>query len=275
MIMIITQFSAGPSTGSTLVRSIVDSVDDSFVYVQYLPINRVLSDTEYKASLRSVHLGIQIIQPRFILSLDDDYMKYMPPNIYDRYKSKFFIANKGLATVGKPSCELIEDMANRTYNRNVPIYILRDDNAAHIESSRALGACLKDKGHEVTSFQANTLSDLKKDLFDISNQSPGYLISLVNTVSDTEFNVPVGLDAINRLIIRINTKHIDFGFVRATDNLSVVIVPSLAGFGGDEKSLPWIRSTPRLYVSTRRLDDLGGSLIYKNMFQNISGVLDE
>lgn len=94
-VMIVTQFSAGPTLGSTLIRSVVDSIDERFVVVQYLPISRVLSDTEYKASLRTMQLVIQITKPRMILSLDDDYLKYMPPNIYGPYKDKFYIANRG------------------------------------------------------------------------------------------------------------------------------------------------------------------------------------
>ncbi|QZE56975.1 hypothetical protein MPK67_gp102 [Erwinia phage pEa_SNUABM_32] len=273
--MLVTQFSAGPSLGSTLIRSVVDSIDDRFVVVQYLPISRVLSDTEYRASLRSMQLVVQLTKPRMILSLDDDYMKYMPPNIYDVYKDKFFIANKGLATVGKPSCDLINLMAARTYQADAPVYILRDDNAAHIESARALGSCLKDYNHDVSYFSASTVADLKAALFEIEGKDKGILISLVNTVSDTEFNRPVGLDAINRLFRSINRKHIDVGFVRANKNLSIVIVPTLGGLDRNEKTWTNIRTSPRLYVLVDRLDKLDGSLVYKNMFSEISGVLEE
>lgn len=273
--MIVTQFSAGPTIGSTLIRSVVDSVDERFVFVQYLPINRVLSDTEYKSALRSVQLVIQLIKPRLILSLDDDYMKYMTPSVYEQYKTKFVIVNKGLATVGRPSCELIDRIAKRTYQPDAPIYILRDDNSAHNESARALGACLKEFGHDVDQYQANTLAELKTNLFDISSKPKGFLISLINTVSDTEYNVPVGLDAINRLIIKINKRHIDVGFVRAQSNLSLVIVPTVGGIDANEKVWSDIRTTPHLYVSPQRLDNLGASLVYKNMFQEIGGVLDK
>ena len=273
-LMILMQFSAGPSIGSSLVRSIVDNGDDRFVFVQYLPINRALSDTEYKAALRSVHLVIELIKPKTILSLDDDYMKYMPPNIYSIYKDRFVLANKGVASVGHPSCELIQRMAERIHEPGTPIYILRDDNVSHIESSRALGQCLRDLGHEVTHMQATTLSELRTELFSVAAKPRGILISLVSTVSDTEFNVPVGLDAINRLIIKINKKHIDIGFVRATNNLSIVIIPSLDNLRSDSR---WdkIRTTPRVYVSTDRLDEVNGDLVYKNMFQDISGVLSK
>lgn len=273
--MIVTQFSAGPTLGSTLIRSVVDSIDDRFVVVQYLPISRVLSDTEYKASLRSMQLVIQLTKPRMILSLDDDYMKFMPPNIYEQYKDKFTIANKGLATVGKPSCDLINLMAQRSYQADAPVYILRDDNVAHIESARALGACLKDYGHDVSYFAASTVGGLKSDLFDIATKDRGILISLVNTVSDTEFNRPVGLDAINKLFRSINRKHIDIGFVRANRNLSIVIVPMLGGLDRNEKTWANMRTAPHLYVLPERLDKLGGSLVYKNMFSEISGVLEE
>lgn len=274
-LMIVTQFSAGPTLGSTLIRSVVDSIDDRFVVVQYLPISRVLSDTEYRASLRSMQLVVQLTKPRMILSLDDDYMKYMPPNVYDVYRDKFFVANKGLATVGKPSCDLINMVAQKTYQSDAPVYILRDDNVAHIESARALGACLKDYGHDVSYYSASTVGDLKADLFDIEGREKGFLISLVNTVSDTEFNRPVGLDAINRLFISINRKHIDIGFVRANRNLSMVIVPMLGGLDRNEKTWANMRTSPRLYVQAERLDKLDGSLVYKNMFAEIGGVLEE
>lgn len=274
-LMIVTQFSAGPTLGSTLIRSVVDSIDDRFVVVQYLPISRVLSDTEYKASLRSMQLVVQLTKPRMILSLDDDYMKFMPPNVYEQYKDKFTIANKGLATVGKSSCDLINLMAQRTYQADAPVYILRDDNVAHIESARALGACLKDYGHDVSYFAASTVGGLKSDLFDIATKDKGILISLVNTVSDTEFNRPVGLDAINKLFRSINRKHIDIGFVRANRNLSIVIVPMLGGLDRNEKTWANMRTSPHLYVLPERLDKLGGSLVYKNMFSEISGVLEE
>ena len=273
--MIVTQFSAGPTLGSTLIRSVVDSIDDRFVVVQYLPISRVLSDTEYKASLRSMQLVVQITKPRMILSLDDDYMKFMPPNVYEQYKDKFVIANKGLATVGKSSCDLINMVTQRTYQADAPVYILRDDNVAHIESARALGACLKDYGHDVSYFAASTVGDLKSDLFDIESKDKGFLISLVNTVSDTEFNRPVGLDAINKLFRSINRKHIDIGFVRANKNLSMVIVPMLGGLDRNEKTWANMRTSPHLYVLPERLDKLDGSLVYKNMFSEISGVLEE
>lgn len=273
--MIVTQFSAGPTLGSTLIRSVVDSIDERFVVVQYLPISRVLSDTEYKASLRTMQLVVQITKPRMILSLDDDYMKYMPPNIYAQYKDKFFIANKGLATVGRPSCELIDMVTKRTYQPDAPMYIIRDDNIAHIESARALGSCLKDLGHDVSYFSATTQADLKSDLFEISGLDKGVLVSLVNTVNDTEFNKPVGLDAINKLIRTINRKHMDIGFVRANHNLSMVIVPMLGGLDPNEKTWANMRTTPKLYVQAARLDMLDGSLVYKNMFAEISGVLEE
>ncbi|QZE59681.1 hypothetical protein pEaSNUABM39_00101 [Erwinia phage pEa_SNUABM_39] len=274
-LMIVTQFSAGPTLGSTLIRSVVDSIDDRFVVVQYLPISRVLSDSEYKASLRSMQLVLQITHPRMILSLDDDYMKYMPPNIYSMYKDKFFIANKGLATVGRPSCELIDMITKRTYQPDAPVYILRDDNVAHIESSRALGSCLKDFGHDVAYYSASTLGDLKTALFDIESKDSGILVSLVNTVNDTEFNKPVGLDAINRLFRSINRNHMDIGFVRANVNLSMVIVPTVGGLDPNEKTWANMRTSPKLYVLVDRLDKLGGSLVYKNMFAEISGVLEE
>lgn len=273
--MLVTQFSAGPTLGSTLIRSVVDSIDDRFVVVQYLPISRVLSDTEYKASLRSMQLVVQLTKPRMILSLDDDYMKYMPPNVYDVYRDKFFIANKGLATVGTASCDLINLTAQRTYQPDAPVYILRDDNIAHIESARALGSCLKDRGHDVTYYAASTAGDLKSDLFDIESKDRGILISLVNTVTDTEFNRPVDLDAINRLFISINRKHIDIGFVRANRNLSMVIVPMLGDLDRNEKTWANIYTSPKLYVLPRRLDKLDGSLVYKNMFAEIGGVLEE
>ncbi|UAW96591.1 hypothetical protein pEaSNUABM22_00103 [Erwinia phage pEa_SNUABM_22] len=273
--MIVTQFSAGPTLGSTLIRSVVDSIDERFVVVQYLPISRVLSDTEYKASLRSMQLVVQLTKPRMILSLDDDYMKYMPPNIYDVYRDKFYIANKGLATVGRPSCELIDLISKRTHQPDAPVYILRDDNVAHIESARALGSCLKDLNHDVSYFSASTVADLKADLFDIDTKDKGILISLVNTVNDTEFNKPVGLDAINRLIRTINRTHLDIGFVRANKNLSLVIVPTVGGLDPNEKTWANMRTTPKLYVLVDRLDKLGGSLVYKNMFAEISGVLEE
>ena len=273
--MIVTQFSAGPTLGSTLIRSVVDSIDERFVVVQYLPISRVLSDTEYKASLRTMQLVIQITKPRMVLSLDDDYMKYMPPNIYEVYKDKFFIANKGLATVGRPSCDLIDMVTKRTYQPDAPMYILRDDNIAHIESARALGTCLKDLGHDVSYYSATSVGDLKADLFDINSKDKGILISLVNTVNDTEFNKPVGLDAINRLIRTINRTHMDIGFVRANNNLSMVIVPMIGGLDMNEKTWANMRTTPKLYVLVSRLDKLGGSLVYKNMFAEISGVLEE
>jgi hypothetical protein len=122
--------------------------------------------------------------------------------------------------------------------------------------------------------QATTLSELRTELFSVAAKPRGILISLVSTVSDTEFNVPVGLDAINRLIIKINKKHIDIGFVRATNNLSIVIIPSLDNLSSDSR---WdkIRTTPRVYVSTDRLDEVNGDLVYKNMFQDISGVLSK
>lgn len=273
--MIATQFSAGPVLGSTLIRSVVDSIDDRFVVVQYLPISRVLSDTEYKASLRSLQLSIQLTEPRMIVSMDDDYMKFMPPNIYMQYKDKFFVANRGLASVGRPSCELLDRMSKRIYMQDAPFYILRDDNVAHIESARTLGACLKESGHDVSYFSATTLSELRAALFEIKGNDRGFLVSLVNNVSNPEFNQPVGLDAINRLIIKINTKHIDVGFVRAINNLSMVIVPALGGLDPNEKTWANMRTTPRLYVQIERLDDLDGSLVYKNMFSDISGVLDE
>lgn len=274
-LMIVTQFSAGPTLGSTLIRSVVDSIDDRFVIVQYLPISRVLSDSEYKSSLRSMQMVLQITNPRMILSLDDDYMKFMPPNIYAKYKDKFFIANKGLATVGKPSCDLINRMASRIYKPETPMYIVNDGNVAHIESARVLGNCLRDAGHEVHQYSADTLSELRGTLFTIAAQDRGFLISLITTVSDEEFNTPVDLDAINRLIIKINKKHIDIGFVRAVDNLSVVIVPTIGGLDANEKTWANMRTTPKLYVQTKRLDVLDGALVYKNMFPDISGVLQE
>lgn len=273
-LMIVTQFSAGPNIGSTVVRSIVDTGSDRFVFVQYLPINRVLSDTEYKSALRSVQLAIDLVKPRLVLSLDDDYMKYMPAEIYKEYKDKFAIAYKGLATVSEPACDLIVNIANRTYNRTAPIYIMRDDNTAHIESARILGQCLRDKGHDVQQYSATTLAELKSAVFGIESRPRGFLISLVNTVSDTEFNRPIGLDEINRFIIKFNKNHIDIGFVRSTHNLSIVLIPSLDNLSTDNK---WakVKTEPRLYVSISRLDKVGGSLVYKNMFREISGVLGQ
>ena len=272
--MVITQFSVGPSIGSTAIRSIVSSASERFVFVQYLPINRQLSDTEYKSSLRSVQLVIQLIRPRLILSLDDDYLKFMPQKVIDEYKDKFIIAYKGISRPGTPSCGLIAKIAERSYNRSAPMYIIRDDNVAHIEASQALGQCLRDNNHEVRYYSASTLADLKSSLFNINTQPQGFLISLVNTVSDTEFNTTVGLNAINRIIHKINKTNLDIGFVRASDNLSVVIIPSLDNLSDDER-LTSIRTDPHMYVSIDRLDALNSSLVYKNMFHEIDGVLDE
>ncbi len=233
-----------------------------------------MSDTEYRAALRSLQLVIQVTRPRFILSLDDDYLKYMPQNIVDGYKGKYLVVNSGVSALGRPSCELIEKIAQRTYVPETPIYIIRDDNSAHLESAKALSACMKEFGHEVTVFPSDTLSDLRSNLLRIAGQPKGYLISLVSTVQDVEFNRPVGLDEINSLVIKTNKRHIDFGFVRANTNLSVMIIPSLEGVALDEKMLANIRTLPRLYVSIDRLNRLKGDLVYKNLFQDINGVLD-
>lgn len=67
----------------------------------------------------------------------------------------------------------------------------------------------------------------------------------------------------------------DIGFVRANNNLSMVIVPMIGGLDRNEKTWANMRTTPKLYVLVSRLDKLGGSLVYKNMFAEISGVLEE
>lgn len=225
--------------------------------------------------MQSVQRVIESMQPRYIVSMDDDYMKYMSPSVQKTYGSKFITVYKASTVQDNPTCAMIERIMSRGYLYDNPIYIVRDENSFHAEDARALTACLRDRGHEVDLNRAGTLSDLKRVLLELQSKPKGLLISLVGTVFDPEFNQTLDQDRINDYIVASNKRHVDISLVRGNRNLSIVFIPRIVGakISGDQIQIDQV--IPQLYVDPDRLKDLGASIVYKNMFEDIAGVITD
>lgn len=267
------QYNAGPYIGSSVIRGLVDSLPNPAIAVQYVPINRILSDTEYRTAVQSVERVILAIKPRYIVSMDDDYLKYMSQRVKDEYGKKFVMMYKAETVQDNPTCAVIERIMQRSYMLDSPIYVIRDENSFHAESARTLVQCLRDRGHEVEFNRAGSLADLKRILTGLESKPRGFLVSFMGTIFDTEFNQFLDQDRINQMIIDSNKRHIDITLVRGNKNLSVVLVPRITGVKIVGGSVQVDQVIPQLFVDPQRLQRLGGSILYKNMFDDIAGVI--
>lgn len=272
--MILTQYNAGPYLGSAVVRGIVNALPDKYIIVQYMPISKVLSDTEYKTALQSMERTIKKVQPSQIISLDDDYLKYMSPELQAIYNTKFrTLVN--LEKSEQTTCDAIDNLLKRSYMNDSPIYILRDENTLHGETARNIGDCLRDRGHSVDSFRIQSLGDLKRTLTDLRGMRKGLIISLLTAITEDEFKKTLDQDRINSYILRMNSKHIDMAFAKGNTNLSIVLVPQIVGARIENDTIQIDQVIPKLYLNPERLKKLDASILYKNMFNDIIGVMPQ
>lgn len=251
----------------------MDSLPNPAIAVQYVPINRILSDTEYRTAVQSVERVIVALQPRYIVSMDDDYLKYMSQSVRDTYGKKFVMLYKTETVQDNPTCAIIERIMQRSYMLDNPIYIVRDENSFHAEAARTLVQCLRDRNHEVEFNRVGSLADLKRVLLGLQSKPRGFLISYIGTIYDSEFNQFLDQDRINQMILDSNKRHIDITLVRGNKNLSVVLIPRITGVKIFDGSVQIDQVIPQIFVDPRRLQQLGGSIIYKNMFDDIAGVI--
>lgn len=251
----------------------MDSLPNPALAVQYVPINRILSDTEYRTAVQSVERVIVALQPRYIISMDDDYMKYMSQQVKDVYGKRFIMMYKAETPQNNPTCAIIERLMQRSYMQDNPIYVVRDENSFHAEAARALVQCLRDRNHEVEFDRVGSLADLKRILLGLESKPRGFLISFMGTIFDSEFNQFLDQDRINQMIIDSNKRHIDITLVRGNKNLSVVLIPRITGVRINNGLVQVDQVVPQIFVDPKRLQQLGGSLVYKNMFDDIAGVI--
>lgn len=272
-ILVVAQYSAGPYLGGTVIRGLVDILPTSNVIVSYVPINRIMSDVEYRNAVQSVERVIMSSKPRSIISMDDDYLKYMSPDVQAIYDKKFVTLYKADTVQDNPTCAMIERIMQRTYMMDSPVYVLRDENSFHAEAARTLVMCLRGRGHEVDFERAGNLSDLRSVLLQLSKKPRGFLVSYMGTIEDTEFNTFLDQDGINDIIADSNKKHIDISLVRGNKNLSIVLIPRVVGLKvtGDVVHIDQV--VPQLYINPQRLHRLDADLVYKNMFSDVAGVI--
>lgn len=272
-ILVVAQYNAGPYLGSSVIRGLVDSLPNPAIAVQYVPINRILSDTEYRTAVQSVERVIVALQPRYIVSMDDDYMKYMSQQVKDTYGKKFVTIYKAETVQDNPTCAIMERIMQRSYMLDSPIYVVRDENSFHAEAARTLVQCLRDRNHEVEFDRVGSLSDLRRILTGLESKPRGFLVSYMGTIYDSEFSQFLDQDRINQMILDSNKRHIDITLVRGNKNLSVVLIPRITGVKISNGSVQIDQVIPQLFVDPVRLQQLGGEILYKNMFDDIAGVI--
>lgn len=245
-----------------------------YVIVQYMPISKVMSDTEYKTAIQSMERTILKLEPSQVISLDDDYLKYMSVSTQEKFATRYKTLDR-LKTSVSSTCESVSTLMDRSYMNDSPVYIFRDENTLHAETARVLAECLRQKGHEVNGYRVQTLSDLKRSLLEIRPLRKGFLISITTAITDEEVNKILDQDAINYYILRLNSKHIDVAFAKGNINLSVILVPRIVGAKMENNTITVEQVVPRLYLNPERLKTLDASILYKNMFDEIIGVMKE
>jgi len=241
---------AGAYYGTTVVAGMLQQP----TAVIYVPITRNLSRPEFDDYMERVTSKIEFYQPKRLISIDKDFLKYLPITLQEKYKNSYLF----LQTY-QPMCDKINYLVESSDRKNVPLYILVGTRSISRDSDEVIDTCVKT---EKEVFYIHTLSELKRTITLLQSKDKGFIVNALNYVVDTEFNTVVDRGQVNHYINMINRTHTTIGKFSYI-NLDISLRPIMK----DDKM------SVELFVRPNNLQSEDEEILMKNIISSIDGTL--
>lgn len=205
---------AGPYYGS----SIASGMAQSPTAVLYIPIVRNISQPEFEEYMEDVNQQVLKYNPKTLVSLDKDFLKYLPAETQNKYRNSYHFIQTFSAM-----CEKINFLIKSSDRQGVPVYVLVGTQSISRDTDDLVSSCIKNSSEKYT-YPVQTLQDLKTTIVKLQSEEKGFIVSAVNYVRDTEFNVIVDRGTVNSVINKLNRVHTTIGKYSYT-NLDIALRP--------------------------------------------------
>ncbi|AXG66491.1 hypothetical protein JA13_088 [Dickeya phage vB_DsoM_JA13] len=222
--------------------------------VLYIPIVKNLSRPEFDEYMDAVSQKIEFYHPKRLVSIDKDFLSYLPTDIQEKYKNAYLFIQ-----TFQPMCEKINFLVESADRKNVPLYILLGTQSISRDSDDVVSSCIK-SDHEV--FYIQTLQQLKKTLVELQAKGKGFIISGLNYVVDEEFNTVIDRGQVNHYINMINREHTTIGKFSYI-NLDIALRPVY------QDSKLYVE----LFVRPENLKSEDEQILMKNILPTLDGTL--
>lgn len=241
---------AGSYYGNTVVAGMLQRP----TVVLYIPIVRNLSRPEFETYMDVVATKIEFYHPKRLVSVDKDFLKFLPDDIQKKYKNSYLFIQ-----TFQPMCDKINFVLESADRKNVPVYILLGTQSISRDSDDVVDSCIKGE-HEVSYIQ--TLQQLKKTLTELQGKPRGFIVSGLNYVVDTEFDTVIDRGQVNHYINMINRVHTTIGKY-SYHNLDIVL---RAVTVNDSPSV-------ELFARPENLKSDEEQILLKNILSSLDGTL--
>lgn len=220
----------------------------------YIPIVRDISRPEFDGYMDEVAARIYKYNPKQLVSIDRDFLKFLPSDIQEKYKNSYVYLQTNISM-----CEKIDFLIDSADKKNVPLYILLGTQSISRSADAEVTECVK---HEHEIFYINTLQQLKRVVTELQSKDKGYIISALNYVVDGEYNTVVDRGQVNHYINTINRVHTTIGKYSYI-NLDIALRPRYI-----QKQIE-----TELYVRPANLKSEDEQILLKNILTSIDGTL--
>lgn len=205
---------AGPYYGN----SIASGMAQSPIAVLYIPIVRNISQPEFEEYMEDVNKQVLKYNPKTLVSLDKDFLKYLPAETQNKYRNSYhFIQTFNLM------CEKINYLISSSDRQGVPVYVLVGTQSISRDTDDLVSSCIHNSSEKYI-YPIQTLQDLKTTIVKLQSEERGFIVSAVNYVRDTEFNVVEDRGTVNAVINKLNRVHTTIGKYSYT-NLDIALRP--------------------------------------------------
>lgn len=250
--VLVLQSTSGAEIGHTTVTA---QLTNEVTAVLYVPLTGAFSDAEKTQVYKNLEETILGLNFGSLIGLDLDYSSYL-----SSFKARSKFKTTGLLIDATVQCNALKTIIKRSHLSDAPVYIVRDTSPTAEAWTYSMKVCLNPT-MDISVLTVRTEPELQTTLLNLQNRPKGILLNSAFTVYNYETGSNLSINEIHDMYRRINRLHIDMAPFKAHSNLAVALVPI-------DKTLP-----AKLYVNVARLDRLGASLIYKNLFRTVSGTI--
>lgn len=222
--------------------------------VIYIPVVKNISRPEYDDYMDEVSKRIKRFNPKRLVSIDRDFLKFLPSDIQEKYKNSYTYLQTNI-----PMCDKIDFLLDAADKKDVPLYILLGTQSISRSADAEVSECVK-REHEI--FYIHTLQQLKKVITEIQSKDKGFIISGLNYVIDEEYDTVVDRGQVNHYINLINRVHTTVGKYSYI-NLDIALRPRLK-----DNSV-----VAELYVRPENLKSEDEQILLKNILPSLDGTL--
>lgn len=222
--------------------------------VIYIPIVKDISRPEFDDYMDEVSKRIIKYNPKRLVSIDRDFLKFLPSDIQEKYKNSYVYLQTNTSM-----CEKIDFLLDSADKKNVPLYILLGTQSISRSTDAEVTECVK---HEHEIFYINTLRQLKKVVTELQSKDRGYIISGLNYVVDEEYDTVVDRGQVNHYINLINREHTTIGKYSYI-NLDIALRPRYKDN----------QIQTELYVRPENLKSEDEQILLKNILTSLDGTL--